>query len=524
MDTNTSPLFILKLNQKLISDKTFVDILEFELKRLNHFFPNSCWIDDQEHFLNKINFKYEKIISSKNDLLQILDSNHNSKIVLLDMINPMIDIDLVKYACKQLIDSNSSFKIVGSIPGTSPELIINANNFKILFSNNSLKKNTPKEIYFDSQRKHNTQFDLNRPLRVKIFSKLIDKIPSLHTLNINQFIEKLTTNEIFNFVLDYGEDISSTEIHNCLNCGSNQLFPLYLSTSQTMIGFLPNSLPLYYECKNCSLVLFRKQCDMASISLLYDEYERPKSNESELITSCINNKGKSHFLEKIKGLELVESLDMKNISMIDLGGGFGEFSCLAKTRNPSWDVTCADFNLEHVTNALKQYDVKAKSLNFLNDNFGQNYDLISALHVIEHIPFKFLLSFFNKIHNSLATNGFLLLTTPDYDSPLGKLFDYHLMYPPHHQSILSPSWISKFVEDHNLFKKFKQSSAAVLLENFESWFSYYEKTAPTEESRSVVKLFNSFNTDSKLFHNIHENITTHNLGSETILLLQKKST
>ncbi len=95
------------------------------------------------------------------------------------------------------------------------------------------------------------------------------------------------------------------------------------------------------------------------------------------------------------------------------------------------------------------------------------------------------------------------------------------MYPPHHQSIVSSSWISKFVEDYNLFKKFKQSSAAVLFENFESWFSYYEKTAPTEEFRSVVKLFNSFNTDPKLFHNIHENITTNNLGSETILLLQK---
>lgn len=520
METN-SIFFVLKINKKLISDKNFVKILKFELKRLNHFFPNLCWIDDQENFLNKIDFKYDKIFSSKIDLLQFLDSNHNSKIFFIDMINPMIDTDLVKYVYEKIIDSDNLFKIVGSIPGTSPELVTNGSNSKILFSNNILKENDPKEIYFDSQRKHNTQFDLNRPLRIKIFSKLIDKIPSLYSLTINEFIEKLTNKEIFNFVLDYGEDISSTEIHDCLNCGSKELLPLYLSTSQTMIGFLPNSLPLYYECQNCSLVLFRKQCDMDTISLLYDEYERPKSDESELITSCINNKGKSHFLEKIKGLELIESLNMKNISMIDLGGGFGEFTCLAKTRNPSWDVTCADFNLEHVANMLKQYEVKAKNLNFLNDDFGQNYNLISVLHVIEHIPFKFLLSFFNKIHDSLATNGFLLLTTPDYDSPLGKLFDYHLMYPPHHQSILSSSWISKFVEDHNLFRTYKQSSAAVLLENFESWFPYYEKTTPSQEFHSVVKLFNSFHNDPKLFHSIHENITINNLGSETILLLQK---
>jgi len=520
METN-SIFFVLKINKKLVSDKNFVKILKFELKRLNYFFPNSCWIDDQDNLLNKTDFKYEKIISSKINFTQFLNSNINSKIFFIDMINPMIDIDIIKNLHEKIINSNTSFKIIGAIPGTSPELVTIGNNYENLFSNNRLKENKLKKIYFDSQRKHNTQFDLNRSLRVKIFSKLIDKIPSLHSLSINEFIEKLTNDEIFNFVLDYGEDVSSIEINECLICGSKELLPLYLTTSQTMIGFLPNSLPLYYECQNCSLVLFRKQCDMDTISLFYDEYERPKSDESELITSRINNKGKSHFLEKIKGLELVESLNMKHVSMIDLGGGFGEFTCLAKTRNPSWDVTCADFNLEHITKLLNQYKIKTKSLNFLNDDFGQNYNLISALHVIEHIPIKSLLSFFNKIHNSLATNGFLLLTTPDYDSPLGKLFDYHLMYPPHHQSILSSSWISKFVKDHNLFRTFKQSSAAVLLENFESWFSYYEKTAPSQEFYSVVKLFNSFHNDPKLFQNIHDDITTNNLGSETILLLQK---
>ena len=101
----------------------------------------------------------------------------------------------------------------------------------------------------------------------------------------------------------------------------------------------------------------------------------------------------------------------------------------------------------------------------------------------------------------LTDDGLLLITTPDYDSPLGKLFDYHLMYPPHHQTILSSKWISKFVEQKNLFRLFKQDSAAVLLENFDSWFSYYENTAPTDEFKSVIKLFNSIHDDSELFKN-----------------------
>ena len=520
METNTT-LIILQINNKINSYKHFKKILEFELRRINHFFPDSCYIYDPENFLNENDFNTNEVILSKKDLLNLFELNSNSQIILVDMINPMLDPDIIKYIFKNFSITHYFYQIQGAIPGTAPNLISNGKNFKNFFENHSIPKNLFQKIYFDSQRKHNTQFDLNRPLRIKIFSKLIDKIPSLHTLSIDAFIDQLTNDDIFNFVLDYGENIISTEIHNCPHCNSENLLPLYLSTSQTMIGFLPNSLPLYYECENCSLVIFRKQCEIDSIHLLYDEYERPKSNEIELISSCINNNGKSHFLEKIKGLKIIESLNLQNVSMIDLGGGFGEFCCLAKSRNPSWDVTCADFDLSHVSDTLQQYQVKSKSLNFLNDDFGKDHTLVSALHVIEHIPFKLLSTFFTKIHNSLAANGLLLLTTPDYDSPLGKFFDYHLMYPPHHQTILSSNWISKFVEEKNLFKIFRQDSAAVLFENFDSWFSYYEKTAPTDEFRSVVKLFNSINNDSELFEHVHENIVSNNLGSETILVLQK---
>jgi len=521
MEINSSSLVILQINKKLTSDKHFHKILQFQLNRINYFFPNSCYIYDQDNFLIQDNSNYDKIFSLKKDLMNFFDLNSNNQIILVDMINPMLDPDIIKYVSENIQSSSNSYQILGAIPGTAPKLISTGEKLKKLFENNHIYETLFDKIYYDSQRKHNTQFDLNRPLRVKIFSNLIDKIPLLHTLTIDEFLEQLVKHDIFNFVLDYGENIITTEINDCPNCDSKNLIPLYLSNSQAMIGFLPNSLHLYYECQNCALVIFRKQCEIDSIHHLYDEYERPKLNEVELISSCINNKGKSHFLEKIKGLKLVESLNLPNISMIDLGGGFGEFSCLAKTRNPSWDVTCADFDLSHVSNTLQQYHVKTKNLNFLDDDFGENYNLISALHVIEHIPFKFLSSFFTKIHNSLTDDGLLLITTPDYDSPLGKLFDYHLMYPPHHQTILSSKWISKFVEQKNLFRLFKQDSAAVLLENFDSWFSYYENTAPTDEFKSVIKLFNSIHDDSELFKNFHENIVSNNFGSETILLLQK---
>jgi len=132
-----------------------------------------------------------------------------------------------------------------------------------------------------------------------------------------------------------------------------------------------------------------------------------------------------------------------------------------------------------------------------------------------------LLEFFKKIKKNLKKNGYLLLTTPDFDSPMAKLFDYHLMYPPHHQTILSPRWLTKFFHDNNLFKLAKQESACILLEKYDEWFSFYKKTCPTPESQSVVDIFNFLHSEKPFFKKFEEKINSVNLGSETILLFQK---
>jgi len=182
-----------------------------------------------------------------------------------------------------------------------------------------------------------------------------------------------------------------------------------------------------------------------------------------------------------------------------------------------------DFNLDHVKNILEKNNVSTENKNFLEENIDNNYDIITSLHVIEHIPFDGLKQYFNNIHQALNKNGLLLLTTPNFNSPLGRIFDYHMMYPPHHQTILSVEWIELFVNNLKLFKKITHTSASVLLENYENWFTYYKKTAPNEEAKSVVKILDTIHENKKMFKEFHQNLNQKNLGSETIMLFRKIS-
>ena len=65
----------------------------------------------------------------------------------------------------------------------------------------------------------------------------------------------------------------------------------------------------------------------------YDDYERNKPLEKNYLENYLKNKGNSHFIEKKKVLEIIESLSSKNISLLDLGGGLGEFAYMAKIKN-----------------------------------------------------------------------------------------------------------------------------------------------------------------------------------------------
>ena len=519
--------FVIKVNKKLAHKEHFKELFQFQIDRINHFQLGDYIIYDPDKLLEKNNVSIEKTVLTISELkiwCNSLDSD--TMLFIIDSVNPFLDIDLVESIEKQFSDSNLKGLIIdGSIPGTAPDLVSSPDYLlNYLSTNNNWPDShcdSVRKIYWDTQRIHNAQFDLNKTHRVRILLKLISKIPLLHTLRINDFLKKLNDDEIFNFVLDWGvEGLKTKEVDSCPYCKSKNLKPLYLSTSQTWVGFIANQKPLYYECLDCSLVTFRKLIDKSNVQFFYDEYERSDTNAEPLIEGYKKFRG-SHFIEKRKSLELIEPLLPTNASVIDLGAGFGEFACFEKYRNPKWNVNAADFNLTPVKKLLNDRGVQINNVNFLEEDFGHDYDLITMWQAIEHVPFHSIKPFFENVKNSLKNGGYFILATPDYDSPFCKVFDYHIMYPPHHQTVLSGTWLELFVTENNLFKVVGKESANLPWENYDEWFRYYKKTSPNHQTNSMIEIFDMIHANSGLFKNFEENISIKKMGAEVIMIFQK---
>lgn len=103
----------------------------------------------------------------------------------------------------------------------------------------------------------------------------------------------------------------------------------------------------------------------------------------------------------------------KNSLILDIGCGRGEWLELL-TEN-GFDPTGIDLNSAMIEickeNHLNSLQVDAFSyLSSLPDNY---LDMITAFHVIEHIPFPQQITFLNEIYRVLKPNGFIILETPN---------------------------------------------------------------------------------------------------------------
>lgn len=515
---NNEVILVLKIDKKFCTSDKLYNILKFEIKRLQNHYSNLIILD-----LNDTTKKKRFGVPIINRLIEFetwknLQKN-NTFFCIIDPINPFLDLELLEKMIKISKYDNDVYPI-GAIPGTAPEILINTDHVMQFLSGTYDNVNSI-PVYSDSQRKYNNQFDISRPIRVKIFSVLIKKIKNLEKLTVNQFVKELEKDSIFNLILDYGENVKTKNVGRCLHCNSKNFIPLYCNTSQPILGFLPSSKSFYQECLNCGLVLLKKQCKIEDLHKFYDEYERPLENQNEIIANLVKKRSGTHFEEKLRVQRIFQEYLKKKSKVVDVGCGFGEFACLIKKFNPRWDVTGIDFSLKHVKRILQKFSVKTEDKNFVKEIIGDKINMISAMHVVEHIPFPNLIDFFNNVHNSLDTNGYFLLTTPNYNSSIARIFDYHLAMPPIHQTIFSDRWLIDYLKEKKLFKLIKKESASVILENFESWFSYYSKNAPSEDVRNMAEIWKSIHNNKKLFVNLKDKINDQNQGSEIILLFQK---
>lgn len=142
-------------------------------------------------------------------------------------------------------------------------------------------------------------------------------------------------------------------------------------------------------------------------------------------------------------IEALAAAQVRPLSMLDLGCGRGEWLALMHTRGAASGV---DSNARTVAECrARGLDVvHADALSHLRALPERSLDVVTAFHVIEHLPFRTLLDMAREIYRVLRPGGIVILETPNPENLLVASHSFHL--DPTHQWILPPAYTSFVLE------------------------------------------------------------------------------
>ncbi len=185
----------------------------------------------------------------------------------------------------------------------------------------------------------------------------------------------------------------------------------------------------------------------------YVEYNRNKKiNYKNYYKNSIDPDGKIRNLikeEKYKLSQLKIVLNFlkktstkKKKKILDFGCGYGWL--LKNLNNTKWKKYGIEINNDARKIANKNKIECYKNLNNLRK---ENFDIITLIHVIEHI--KKPKNLLKKIINKIKKNGYLILETPDFDSAMARRYNnkFRLLHDKTHVSLFSTQSISRLIEN-----------------------------------------------------------------------------
>lgn len=124
------------------------------------------------------------------------------------------------------------------------------------------------------------------------------------------------------------------------------------------------------------------------------------------------------------------------LKVLDLGCGRGEW--LELVRDEGWTGLGVDTSAAQLEDARAfSVDViQTDALEFLRGQPAGSWNVVSSMHVVEHLPFSILSDFMREILRVLAPNGLMILETPNPQNIIVGAFSFHL--DPTHRKPLPP--------------------------------------------------------------------------------------
>jgi 2-polyprenyl-3-methyl-5-hydroxy-6-metoxy-1,4-benzoquinol methylase len=496
-------LFIIVNNIRLQFENSIVSVERFIRKRLEFYDVQSYKIIDSW------DNAYEMIGK------EIKDSNSHFKyIVLIDIMNPLIDFNTVDCMTETLERVEKSKCIcLGAVPGTEVHSMVSLKNI----ANTNFSKFPVEEfdklkavtIYSNTQFLYNNQLNLYKYKRLKLFITLSNKVEDLFLKSVDEIFKLLDDDQVYRLMLSFGEDLRLLEHDACPHCGG-KLLPLLNTTSQPICGYVSSKKPHYLECEACYLVVSSPYIHDQDIWQVYDKWDK-----QDFVVSTNN----PYNIQSVRCdfQKIYDLLPIKNKSL-DLGGGVGNFSRFLRANYPEWDITHSDFAIK----SIEDPNIKNLVLDFTNHPIGsEQYNLITAWEVIEHIPFHKFQFVMNNIFDALSPGGFFVFSTPDFDSPLCRSLDFYSMGLPFHYTVLGQKWLTAYFEAFAKFEIFDIKHCSDFLDDAQNWYGYAEKTSPSMALRGTYSLLKEvFKNDSG--GKLKNSLTKAGMGTEIIMTLRKK--
>lgn len=449
-----------------------------------------------EDFIIKRAAHYNVRVQFCSDFPTMID--HGEVHVYSSVLDPFSDYDELFFVLEEYKSVPwDTLEIKGLVPGTQFQLVKRSGD------------GISRTYYSNKQTIYNSQVNLYKFKRLKLFLGLLDRIEELHTYSLSGFLKRLDENDIFEFVLSYGESVTLTHFDRCPICESHATQKIYSNDSQPLIGFMTRSRSVYTRCLACELI-FLNPCPSANdLPKVYDIFDK-----NDFISS-IN----SPFIESSQRCRFIQGLPFPiDCRALDLGGGIGEFSKFLKGAYPDWEVYHGDFDIKRQPE-IEKIGIKTFSIDVSTDKIGGIYDLITMWEVIEHIHPERLSFVLDNIADALRVGGALVFSTPNFDSPLCRTHDFYSACPPFHTFVFSERWLTRLFENHPKFFIERIGFCSDFMDDIPGWMDYAALTSPSISSRGTAEFLKELYNHSK---SGTYDIVQRLRGSEVIYCLRRK--
>lgn len=194
------------------------------------------------------------------------------------------------------------------------------------------------------------------------------------------------------------------------------------------------------QCTGCLLVYIDKQ--RIDLGNLYNKDYYLKS-ESNMLANYTDYKDQEKIVKqnfRFAYTYITTSMNRNKNKLLDIGAGFGYFIKYlpSSIRSEAVEVSRQAADALKLNTKVKVYDGI-----FLDVSIKNKFDFIVSFDVIEHQ--NNLIGYLHKIKALLKRKGIVIFTTPDFDSPINKVFGKTapLIQPLYHNYYFTKDWFKK---------------------------------------------------------------------------------